>query len=95
MKHWKQILIAGSAGASVALFLQRKKTAGLVLAGVSAVALASEHAEKFEALYEKLPDYIDQGKRLLNTASQIGEQVAELAERRGMAAWEDLNKVRI
>jgi hypothetical protein len=90
MKHWKKALIATSAGASVALFLQRKKTAGLVLAGVSAVTLASEHAEKFEALYEKLPDYIEQGKRVLETASQIGEQVARLAERRGMAAWEEI-----
>jgi hypothetical protein len=93
MKHWKQILIAGSAGASVALFLQRKKTAGLLLAGVSAVTLASEHAEKFEALYEKLPDYIEQGKRLLETASQIGEQAAQLAERRGMAAWDEIRTI--
>jgi hypothetical protein len=93
MKHWKKALIATSAGASVALFLQRKKTAGALLAGVSLVTLASEHAEKFEALYEKLPDYIDQGKRFLDTASQIGEQVAQLAERRGMADWKDMRTI--
>ncbi|HEX4426201.1 MAG TPA: hypothetical protein VH079_12455 [Terriglobales bacterium] len=95
MKHWKKALIATSAGASVALFLHRKKTAGFLLAGVSAVALASEHAREFEALYEKFPDYVEQGKRLLKTASQIGEQVAQLAERRGMAAWEEIREVRI
>jgi len=75
-------LIAGSAGASVALLLERRKAAGAFLAGVSLVTLASEHREKLEALYEKLPDYIEQGKRLLETASQIGEQVSQLAERR-------------
>jgi hypothetical protein len=82
MKHWKKALIATSAGASAALFLQRRKTAGALLAGVSLATLASEHAEKFEALYQRLPDYIEQGKRLLEAASQIGEQVAQLAERR-------------
>jgi hypothetical protein len=75
-------LIAGSAGASVALLLERRKTAGVLLAGVGLVTLASEHRDKFEALYEKLPDYIEQGKRLLETASQFGEQVSQLAGRR-------------
>jgi hypothetical protein len=93
MKHWKKALIATSAGASAALFLQRKKTGGMLLAGVSLVTLASEHTEKFEALYEKLPDYLEQGKRLLETASLIGEQVSQLAERRGMAVWEEMRTI--
>jgi len=54
----------------------------VLLAGVGLVTLASEHRDKFEALYEKLPDYIEQGKRLLETASQFGEQVSQLAGRR-------------
>ena len=80
MKQWKQALIAGSAGASAALFLQRRKAGGVLLAGVSLATLASEHPEKFQALYQKLPDYIGRGKRLLETASQIGEQVSRLAD---------------
>jgi hypothetical protein len=82
MKHWKQALIAGSAGASAALFLQRRKAGGVLLAGVGLAALASEHRERFQTLYRRLPDYIEQGKRLLETASQIGEQVSRLGERR-------------
>jgi hypothetical protein len=82
MKHWKQALIAGSAGASAALFLQRRRAGGVLLAGVSLATLASEHRERFETLYQKLPDYIEQGKRLLQTASQISEQVSRLSERR-------------
>jgi len=75
-------LIAGSAGASLALLLERRKTAGVLLAGVGLVTLASEHRDKLGALYQKLPDYMEQGKRLLETASQLGEQVSQLAERR-------------
>ena len=52
MKHWKQALIASSAGASAALLLRGKKTAGVFLAGVSLVTLASEHTEGFKKLYK-------------------------------------------
>ena len=83
MKPWKQVLIAGSAGASAALFLERRKAVGMLLAGVSLATLASEHPEKFQSLYRKLPDYVERGKRLLETAAQIGQQVSRLAERRG------------
>jgi hypothetical protein len=93
MKQWKQALIAASAGASVALFLQRKKTGGLLFAGVSLAAWATEHAEKIEALYERLPDYLERGSELLETASLIGAGVAKFAEGRGMAAW-DWDEVR-
>jgi hypothetical protein len=93
MKQWKQALIAGSAGASAALFLQRRKIAGLLLAGVGLATLASEHREEIESLYEKLPDYVERGKQLLETASQIGEQVSQLAERQGMAAWDEIRTI--
>ncbi len=83
MKHWKQALIASSAGASAALFLQRRKTGGLLLAGVSLVALASEHRRKFQELYKNLPDYLDRGSKILETASIIGAGVAKFAESRG------------
>src|SRR5271156_76759 len=72
MKHWKQALIAGSAGASAALFLQHRKTGGMLLAGVSLVTLASEHTEKFQKLYQDLPDFIDRGSKILEAASIIG-----------------------
>jgi hypothetical protein len=93
MKQWKQALIAGSAGASAALFLQRRKTAGLLLAGVGLVTLASEHREELESLYEKLPHYVERGKWLLETASQIGEQVSQLAGRHGMAVWDEIRTI--
>ncbi len=87
MKHWKQALIAGSAGASVALFLQRRKTGGALLAGVSLVTLASEHTEKFQKLYKNLPDYLDRGSKILEAASIIGAGVAKFAESRGYPQW--------
>jgi len=83
MKHWKQALIAGSAGASAALFLQHRKTGGMLLAGVSLVTLASEHTEKFQKLYQDLPDFIDRGSKILEAASIIGAGVAKFAESRG------------
>lgn len=83
MKHWKQALIAGSAGASVALLLQRRKTGGVLLAGVGLVTLASEHTRTFKRLYRNFPDYLDRGSKILETASIIGAGVAKFAESRG------------
>jgi hypothetical protein len=90
MKHWKQALIASSAGASIALGLQRRKTASLVLAGVGLVTLASEHAGKFKRLYQNLPDYLERGSKILETASLIGVGVAKFAESRGVTGWDEI-----
>ncbi|MGA9039093.1 MAG: hypothetical protein WB421_01035 [Terriglobales bacterium] len=93
MKHWKQALIASSAGASIALGLQRRKTASLVLAGVGLVTLASEHAGTIKKLYRNLPDYLERGGKILEVASLIGTGVARFAESRGVTSGDEIGSI--
>ena len=47
MENWKVALVSGAAGVGTAMFLKKKWTAGIILAGVGLAALASEYPEKF------------------------------------------------
>jgi hypothetical protein len=86
MENWKRALVAGSAGASIFLFLKRKPSAGIILAGVSVATLASEYPEKFASLRERLPDYVEQGRAFVDVVSRLGERLAEVAEN-GSSRW--------
>ena len=73
MENWKRALVFGAAGASVIMLLQGKKTAGMILAGVSLAGLASEYPEKFEEIRERIP------LKRIGRPEEIGEVVAFLA----------------
>ena len=88
MENWKRALVFGAAGASVIMLLQGKKTAGMVLAGVSLAGLASEYPEKFEEIRERIPEFVERGTTFLDVVSRVGERLADVAESRG-AAWYD------
>jgi len=88
MENWKRALIAGSAGFGTIMLLQRKKTAGLVLAGISLAMLASEYPEKFAEIRDRFPEYVEKGSQFLEVATRVGERLADAAERRG-SAWYD------
>jgi len=90
MQNWKKALIAGSATAATVMFLKRKYSAGLVLTGVAAGAIASEFPHEFKRLRKKLPDYIEIGRNLLDVASREGERLAEAVEDRGAHWYEAL-----
>ena len=90
MENWKRALVAGSAGASIFLFLKRKPSAGIILAGVSVATLASEYPEKFADLRERLPDYVEQGRAFVDVVSRLGERLAEVAENSGSRWYEAL-----
>ena len=83
MKNWKQVLIFGSLGASVFLLLTGRKPAAGVLAGVSLAALASEYPEHMERLWERAPEYINRGNRLLSVAAAFIERLSEHRALRG------------
>ena len=87
MENWKVALIGGSAGVGTVLFLKKKWTAGIILAGVGLATLASEYPEKFEAVWENAPDYLHKGVQIFNTLQKLGEGFAEEAERRSVGAW--------
>jgi hypothetical protein len=82
MENWKRAVVAGAAGASVMFFLNRKRAAGLLFAGVSLATLASEYPEKFAEIRERLPEYVERGTNFLDVVSRVGERLAEATERR-------------
>ena len=80
MENWKVALIGGSAGVGTVLFLKKKWTAGIILAGVGLATLASEYPEKFEEVRRRMPDLIERGNSFLEVASRVGDRLAEAAE---------------
>ena len=51
--------------------------------------LASEYPEKFEAVWENAPDYLQKGMQIFATLQKLGEGFAEDAERRSVSAWRE------
>ena len=86
MENWKIALVAGSLGASAVLLVRGKRTAGMVVAGVGAVVLASEYPDKLNEIRERIPEYADRGMRILENLSQAGERFSQLLEKRQQAA---------
>jgi hypothetical protein len=90
MEGWKRAVVFGSLGAGALLLVAGRKAPGTIVAAAGLAVLASEYPEKFEALWEDAPAYIDKGVRIFSALSTIGERFAEEAARRGGNAWRDL-----
>ena len=83
MENWKVALVSGAAGVGTAMFLKKKWTAGVILAGLGMATLASEYPEKFAEVRQSLPDFIERGNNFLEVATRMGDRLAEAAESRG------------
>ncbi len=81
MQDWKRVMVAGSAGLSVILFLKGKTAAGLLVAGAGIATLASEYPEKFALVRDHLPEYADRGTRYLEMISRVIQRIARQAGR--------------
>ena len=53
------------------MFLKKKPGAGILLAGVSLVTVASEYPEQFTKVRRAMPDYFSRGMRLAEFASRL------------------------
>ena len=83
MENWKKVLIVGSVGAGVVMFITGRRPVGVALASVGLAVLASEYPEKFEQVWEHAPEYVTRGTQIFSTLSQIAERFGEEAARRG------------
>jgi hypothetical protein len=90
MQSWKKALIFGSIGAGAALVLTGRRPVGMAVAAAGLAVLASEYPEKFEAVWENAPDYLQKGMQIFSTLQKLGEGFAEQAERRSVNAWRDI-----
>ena len=91
MPQWKKALLAGSAAASAILFLNKKRTAGILLAGVGLATLASEYPDRFARIREEFPDYLERGTKFLNLVSRLGERMASATQRQRSEWHESLS----
>lgn len=90
MQSWKKVVIFGSIGAGAVLVLTGRRPVGMAVAAAGLAVLASEYPEKFEAVWENAPDYLQKGMQIFATLQKLGEGFAEEAERRSVKAWRDV-----
>ena len=77
MEDWKKVLMFGAFGAAAYLVLSGKRGAGFAAAGVGLAALAAEHPERFEEVWNQVPDYLERGHRVVNSVQTIVDRIAE------------------
>ncbi len=87
MQNWEKALVIGSLGAGAVLIVAGRRGPGMAFAAAGLTVLASEYPEKFEAILENAPDYLQKGMQIFGTLQKLGENFAEEAERRSVSAW--------
>jgi hypothetical protein len=90
MQSWKKAVVFGSIGAGAMLIVVGRRPLGMALAAGGLAVLASEYPEKFEAVWENAPDYLQKGIQIFGTLQKLGEGFAEEAERRSVSAWREV-----
>jgi hypothetical protein len=76
---WRRIAMFGCFGAAVYFMVSGRKAAGMAAAGIGLATLASEHPEKFEQVWNNMPDYLDRGHRIVNGVQTLIERITESA----------------
>ena len=71
------------------LIVAGRRPLGMAFAAGGLAVLASEYPEKFEAVWENAPDYLQKGMQIFSTLQKLGEGFAEEAERRSVSAWRE------
>jgi hypothetical protein len=90
MQSWKKAVVFGSIAAGAVLVLTGRRPIGMAFAAAGLAVLASEYPEKFEAVWDNAPDYLQKGMQIFGTLQKLGEGFAEDAERRSVNAWRDM-----
>jgi hypothetical protein len=74
---WKKVLMYGSFAAGAALFLSGRRPAGIAVAAIGAATLATQHPEKLEDLWRRMPEYLEKSSKLVDIASTFLERIGE------------------
>lgn len=74
---WKKVLIYGSFAAGAVLFLTGRRPAGLAAAGIGLATLATEHPEKFQELWRRMPEYIEKSSKVVDMATTFLERLSQ------------------
>mgnify|MGYP005822448727 CR=1 FL=1 len=90
MQNWKKAVVFGTIGAGAMLVINGRRPLGMAFAAAGLAVLASEYPEKFEAVWNNAPEYLQKGMQIFSTLQKLGENFAEEAERRSVTAWRDM-----
>jgi hypothetical protein len=84
MARWKRVLIFGSMGAGVALYVSGRRAAGTALAGAGIGGLVYENRVIIARLACDLPEFLEKGTQVVQTIAAVGQRLME-AGRSAMA----------
>jgi hypothetical protein len=88
MKTWKKALVCTAVGAGTLLALSGRRNLGIAAVAGGLTLLASEYPERFEAVWDHAPEYVDRAAQIFATLSRLVEKYAEEAERRSVASYQ-------
>ena len=87
MQNWKKALVCTAVGAGAVLALSGRRNLGIASVAGGLAILASEYPERFEAIWESAPEYVNHATRIFSALSSLSEKFAEEAERRSVASY--------
>jgi hypothetical protein len=88
MQNWKKALVCTAIGAGAVLALSGRRNLGIASVAGGLAVLASEYPERFEAVWESAPEYVNRATQIFATLSRLSEKFAEDAERRSVAGYQ-------
>lgn len=74
---WGRVLSIGSFVAAGICFFTGRRPAGFALASIGVATLAAEHPEKFQEIWNNMPEYMEKGTKVVE---QVGSFVDKLNE---------------
>ena len=89
MQRWKKAVVVGSLAAGAAAVATRRRPLGFALIAGGLALAASEYPEKFEAIWEDAPEYMNRLLRIFDVLQKVSQRAAEEAGRRGMAVYSE------
>jgi len=88
MQNWKKALVCTAVGAGAVLALSGRRNLGIASVAGGLALLASEYPERFEAVWDSAPEYVNRATQIFAALSRISEKFAEDAERRSVASYQ-------
>jgi len=88
MQNWKKALVCTAVGAGAVLAFTGRRNLGIASIAGGLALVASEYPERFEAVWENAPDYLNKATQIFAALSRISERFAEDAERRSVASYQ-------
>jgi len=89
METWKKVLAIGALGAGAALAFSGRRSLGVASVAGGIALLATEYPEKFEAVWDKTPEYVRRASEVFATLSHLAEKFAEETRRRGVLSFDE------